>query len=208
MKWVKYDEGGETAEDSEQPTEEQVTAAITGARTLLEPPGSNAGTPAPAGTPAASGTQSSSSMLSTIPGDTPSAPSPAVASQPQPQPQPQPASAIPESAAPEVEAEQPQETIPPQVEQQVVARTPQEQVAEEASLVPGKEDEGGNMEVEQEQREHDVRMAPELIGKAGEEMRAVLGESYKSAFFVLRSLNYSPVGISDPVQGGPPEVRD
>ena len=204
MKWVKYDEGGETAEDSEQPTEEQVTAAITGARTLLEPPGSNAGTPAPAGTPAASGAQSSSSMPNTIPGNTPSAPSPAVASQPQPQP----ASAIPESAAPEVKAEQPQETIPVQTEQQAVTRTPQEQVAEEASLVPGKEDEGGNMEVEQEQREHDVRMAPELIGKAGEEMRAVLGESYKSAFFVLRSLNYSPVGVSDPVQGGPPEVRD
>lgn len=54
LKWVKYDEGGETAEDSEQPTEEQVTAAITGAQTLLVSSNTPATGDTP-GTPLASG---------------------------------------------------------------------------------------------------------------------------------------------------------
>lgn len=52
----------------------------------------------------------------------------------------------------------------------------QAEVSADPSLKPGKEDDGGDMEVEQEQREHDVRLAPELIGKEAEETRAVLGE--------------------------------
>ena len=52
----------------------------------------------------------------------------------------------------------------------------QEEAPKELSLQPGVEDDGGNMQVEMEQREHDVRLAPELVGQEAEETRAALGE--------------------------------
>lgn len=187
MKWVKYDEGGENAEDSEQPTEEQVTAAITGARTLLEPPGSNTGTPAPAGTGTPSA-QASSSMLATVPANASTAPSPAA-----------PAS---ESQAKEV---QPESTAADAGAPTAPTVTVQEEAPKEPSLQPGVEDDGGNMQVEMEQREHDVRLAPELVGTEAEETRAALG---KLATAPVKSAQAEAPseGISDPIQGGPPEV--
>ena len=53
----------------------------------------------------------------------------------------------------------------------------QPQEKQVASLAPGREDDGGDMVVEAEQREHDVRMAPELVGEEAAATRAALGRS-------------------------------
>ena len=53
----------------------------------------------------------------------------------------------------------------------------QQQEKQVASLAPGREDDGGDMVVEAEQREHDVRMAPELVGEEAAATRAALGGS-------------------------------
>ena len=191
LKWVKYDEGGELAEEGEQPTEEQVTAAITGAKTLLEP----APTPAlePTATTAATSPAENVETAPVTEGNTP-APPPSLTAHSQSQ---QPSSMLavspgssPAAAPPPTTtslASAPAFTPSPLKEQQLPTANSGEamtlsdsgrQTVQEkqlASLAPGREDDGGDMVVEAEQREHDVRMAPELVGEEAAATRAALG---------------------------------
>merc|ERR1712093_875661 len=72
-------------------------------------------------------------------------------------------------------------------ESAAVSALSEPEVDPEPSTEPGKEDLGTAMQVEAEQREHDVNLVPELVGGEAASTRAALG-------------------IADPVHGGPPEV--
>lgn len=173
LKWVKYDEGGETADDGEQPTEEQVTAAVSGAENLMTQPQEAAETATePAGSesatnllavPADAAKDQGSSSGAVTPGISTGANTPTLVPPP-----PTAGHALGRSSL--------SQQIPLMGSPAVQARSPAD-VAEDSTLVPGTEDRGDDMQMEAELREHDVRMVPELVGQEAKETRAALGES-------------------------------
>jgi hypothetical protein len=169
LKWIKQEDLPEAAE---QPTEEQVTAAITGARTLLQPQ-SAAETPS---TPLASGaaTPATASALGPsalgLPGNSTLPPSEVATPS---------SSTAPDQMLP-AQAGQSSATSDTQMASNAVDVTQsnaQEPESMTLDTIPGREDMASDAQVEIEQREHDVRIAPELIGEEGAASRAALGRS-------------------------------
>lgn len=199
LKWVKFDEGGEGAEEGDQPTEEQVTVAITGAQTLLAPP--TAGESAP-DTPSASAAVGSSLAATpggslhvpsvggatgtTTPGISTGANTPTLVPPPptgsHPVLGPSSLSQTVGYAARSPVAELASDPgVPGDEASDPADRPPTTRQTEshsiQADLVPGREDRGDDLEMEAEQREHDVRLVPELVGVEARDARTALGVS-------------------------------
>lgn len=191
-KWVKWlEEGGE----DDQVTEEQLTASVDGANSFLQPAAPATGTSAPpsaVNTPAVNtpgiNTSGSQTPLIAIKPDSSLAPpvpdsaageallqSEQLANAPL---KPSPLGVTSESAVQEstpAEAPQVQPELVPVSEISVSQDiTVDEQLP---STVPGIGDDGGNMQVEAEQREYDTNMVPELQGAEAETTRTILGQS-------------------------------
>lgn len=159
------------AEEGDQPTEEQVTAAITGAQTLFLPEDTS-GTPsglAHAALSSAVAPNASSSLMPpgrSIKAESSSSPraankEPSVTSNP--------------SIAPSQIGSDPQLSDNVALSVSIASIQDSRNKATSADPEPTKEDAETDMQVESELREHDVRMAPELVGPEAASTRAALG---------------------------------
>lgn len=231
-KWVKWlEEGGE----DDQVTEEQLTASVDGANSFLQPAAPAIGTSAPptaVNTPAVNtpgiNTSGSQTPLIAIKPETLSIPAAETTSE-DGLLQPTSLANAPLITSPlanteNVVLEAPSttdsaQTIAPAMAVAVEEAVPQ---GDKPDTVTGEGDDGTNMQVEAEQREYDTNMVPELQGAEAEQTRAILGEQELQAFLNRRrkiltlcytvssghfdDLSSPPVGIGDPVGGGPQEI--